>query len=289
MKSQKDISKGEFQHRMFKLVILIIVFVFCALIVGFIYITVTSKTRGDLKIIEPNYTTGKSILKSNEKYQTKISQMDLFNFNKFFNKYNDTKDYYKCEATNFYKKNIYHHYPCIFNSTNKEEIKVLNNIKNKKDVSYLEAKDIGVIDFIDKYLKLLTIDVYNKNNNNENYFKTPKLDNVGRVIINNSIKKVHIYLSPISQINKFNSYQNRDSSDIMYIYLKNNIDDILMDKSGAKKVIYYEFTLNEGDFIYAPSYYFIQIKEPVENLIVYEYQDISPLNDMIFKILYNEI
>ena len=62
MKSQKDISKGEFQHRMFKLVILIIVFVFCALIVGFIYITVTSKTRGDLKIVEPNYSTGESIL-----------------------------------------------------------------------------------------------------------------------------------------------------------------------------------------------------------------------------------
>ena len=200
MKNQKDISKGEFQHRMFKLVILIIVFVFCALIVGFIYITVTSKTRSDLKIIEPNYTTGESILKSNEKYQTKISQIDLFNFNKYFNIYNDTKDYYKCEANNFYKKNIYHHFPCIFNSTNKKEIKVLNNIKNKKDVSYLEVKDIGVIDFIDKYMKLITIDVYNKNNNNDNYFKTPKLDNVGRIIINNSNKKVHIYLSPISQI-----------------------------------------------------------------------------------------
>ena len=138
-------------------------------------------------------------------------------------------------------------------------------------------------------MKLQSIEFYNKDNNNEEYFKKPKLDNIARVIINNSINKIHIYLSPISQIEYFNSYQNKSYSEIINIYLKNNIDDKIKDISNSeyKKIIYYEFDLNEADFIYVPSYYFIQIKEPVDNLISYEYQDKSLFNDMVFKILYS--
>ena len=138
-------------------------------------------------------------------------------------------------------------------------------------------------------MKLQSIEFYNKDNNNEEYFKKPKLDNIARVIINNSIDKIHIYLSPISQIEYFNSYQNKSYSEIINIYLKNNIDDKIKDNSNSeyKKIIYYEFDLNEADFIYVPSYYFIQIKEPVDNLISYEYQDKSLFNDMVFKILYS--
>ena len=151
----------------------------------------------------------------------------------------------------------------------------------------LNSNELGTIDFIDKYMKLLFIEFYHKNNNNDEFFKNPRLDNVGKVIINNSVQKVHIYISPISQIEYFNSYQNKSTSDIVNFYLKNNIDDKIKDNSGEKDIIYYEFDLNEADLIYIPSYYFIQIKEPVDNLIIYEYQDISYFNDMIFKILYS--
>ena len=167
-------------------------------------------------------------------------------------------------------------------------ITILNKIK-KKDYINLNSKNIEKIDFIDKFMKLQSIEFYNKDNNNEEYFKKPKLDNIARVIINNSINKIHIYLSPISQIEYFNSYQNKSYSEIINIYLKNNIDDKIKDISNSeyKKIIYYEFDLNEADFIYVPSYYFIQIKEPVDNLISYEYQDKSLFNDMVFKILYS--
>ena len=270
---------------MFKLIILIIVFVFCGLIVGFIYITITSsKSQKTFKIMDKNFNTEESILKSNEKYQKIISKIDLNNFMLI----NKTKDLLICDSLNFYKSNIVRHIPCIYNLTNKDDIPVINNIKNKKDISYFNVNEIGVIDFIDKYMKLLSIEVYNKNNNNEEYFKIPILDNIGRVIINNSIKKIHIYLSPISQIENFNSYQKKSSSEFINIYLKNNIDDKLQDNFGEKNIIYYEFILNEGDFIYAPSYYFIQIKEPIDNLFSYEYQDISLFNDIVFKILYSE-
>ena len=287
MKDQKEISKGELQHRIFKLIILIIVFVFCSLIVGFIYITITSSSSPkSLKIIDNKYNTEESIIKSNEKYYQVIKSQDRYNYNYIAR--NNLTELLNCDKNNFYKSHISRHFPCIYNFNDKDNITILNKIK-KKDYINLNSKNIEKIDFIDKFMKLQSIEFYNKDNNNEEYFKKPKLDNIARVIINNSINKIHIYLSPISQIEYFNSYQNKSYSEIINIYLKNNIDDKIKDISNSeyKKIIYYEFDLNEADFIYVPSYYFIQIKEPVDNLISYEYQDKSLFNDMVFKILYS--
>ena len=286
MKGKKELSKGEFQHRIFKLVILIIVFIFCSLIVGFIYITITSSSPKSLKVIDNQYNTEESIIKSNAKYHKMIQNQDINNY-RYIQNHNKT-ELINCDKNNFYKDYIFRHFPCIYKYIDTDGINLLNNIKNKKPIN-LNSKNIEVIDFIDKFMKLQSIEIYNKNNNNEEYFKKPKLDNIGRIIINNSIQKVHIYLSPISQIKYFNSYQNKSNSDIIHFYLKNNIDDKIKDNtnSESKFIIYYEYDLNEADFIYVPSYYFIQIKEPIDNLISYEYQDISPYQDMVFKILYS--
>lgn len=286
MKVKKENSKGEFQHRMFKLIILIIVFIFCGLIAGFIYITLTSSiSPKSLKVKDPNYNTEESIIKSNEKYRKMINNLDFYTFTAI--KKNNNTDKFNCDINNFYKNYISNHFPCVYRYNVTDNIYILNNIKNKKDLMHLSTREIGTIDFIDKYMKLLFIEFYHKNNNNNEFFKNPRLDNVARVIINNSVQKVHIYLSPISQIEYFNWYQNKSTSDIVNFYLKNNIDDKIRDNSGEKDIIYYEFDLDEADLIYIPSYYFIQIKEPVDNLIIYEYQDISYFNDMFFKILYS--
>ena len=286
MKNQKDISKGEFQHRMFKLVILIIVFIFCSLIAGFIYITITSSSssKKTLKIIDNNYQTEESILQSNEQYYSLLKSLDE-NFYNLINKMNKTQ-LLMCDKNKFYIRHISSHTPCIYKYNSSDDIPILDNIKNNNFItSNFAPKNI---DFIDKFMKLISIEYYNKNNGNEEYFKNPRLDNIGRVIINNSNKKVHILISPISQIEYFNSFQNKSSSDIINIYLKNNIDVNIKDKlvNGEKKIIYYEFNLNQADFLYIPSYYFIQIKESIENLVSYEYQDISLFNDMVYKILY---
>ena len=286
MKDKKEISKGEFQHRMFKLIILIIVFVFCCLIIGFIYITLTSSSssKQGLKIIDNKYQTEESILKSNEKYHSIIEKQD-YKYYDLINKNNKTS-LLKCDIKNFYKKHISAHFPCLYTFNETDDILKLNNIKNNKDI-YETKSNTRAFDYFDKYMKLLDVELYNKNNGNGEYFKNPRLDNLGRIIINNSNKKVHIYVSPLSQIKYFNSYQNKSNSEIVNFYLKNNIDDKLKDNFEEKSIIYYEFDLNEADFIYIPSYYFIQIKESAENLISYEYQDISMFNDMVFKILYS--
>ena len=249
-----DKEKGEFQHKMFKLIILLIAFIFCCLIGGFVYITITSsssKKEITSKIIERQFSTEESIIQSNQKYYKIISDIDKDNYNLILNK-NITKE---CSMNNFYKTYIYQHIPCISK----------NNITN----------------LADKYFKYISSKIYNEKNGNEDFLKMPKLDNNGRICINNSENKLKILLSPISQIKFFNTKKiESDDINIINIYLKDNIDE-------RKDAIYYEFILDKFDYIYIPSYYFIQTKESLNNFICYEYQDLSFLNDIIFKILYN--
>ena len=249
-----DKEKGEFQHKMFKLIILLIAFIFCCLIGGFVYITITSsssKKEITSKIIEGQFSTEESIIQSNQKYYKIISDIDKDNYNLILNK-NITKE---CSMNNFYKTYIYQHIPCISK----------NNITN----------------LADKYFKYISSKIYNEKNGNEDFLKMPKLDNNGRICINNSENKLKILLSPISQIKFFNTKKiESDDINIINIYLKDNIDE-------RKDAIYYEFILDKFDYIYIPSYYFIQTKESLNNFVCYEYQDLSFLNDIIFKILYN--
>jgi len=249
---KNNLSKGELQHKLFKLVILIIAFIFCCLIGGFIYITLTSTSaKNTTKIIEEKFFTEEAKLNSNEKYHKIISNLDKYYYlylsNKSFNK--------NCSSDNFYKIQIYNHIPCISN--------------------------INITYIINKYLEFISKTIYNKKNGNENFFKIPKLDNKGKLFINNSNKKIKILLAPISQIKYYNSYKKKNDEDNIYnIYLKNNIDE-------RKDTIYYEFILNKSEYLYIPSYYFIQIKEAVDDLLCYKYQDISFFNDIVFQILYN--
>ena len=237
-KTKEEIAKGEFQHKMFKLLILIIAFTFICLIIGFIYITITSSNNKNLKILNNQYNSRESIVKSNYKYKHGISIIDTINYNSFKN----NTELKFCSLNKFYKEQIYKHIPCINN---------INNIK---------------INLFENIMKLISNKSYNKNNNNEGYFKIPRYDNYGKIIINNNEKNIKITMSPISQIKFFN--------DDNYF----NIDE--------KSKFFYEFNLKKNDFLYVPSFYYLQIKENVDDIIVYEYQDNSNFNNMIFKILY---
>jgi len=245
--SKKDITKGEFQHQIFKLLILLIAFIFICLICGFIYITLTSSSsKNAIKLIDTQFTTEESILNSNEKYYKIILNLDKYNHHLLSN----NSKARNCSNNNFYKIQIYNHIPCISNNNN-------------------------IINIINKYLEFNS-----KENLNGDFYKIPKLNKKSKLFINNSGKKIKILLTPISQIKYFNSYQKKDEGEINSIYLKNNIDE-------RKDVIYYEFILDKSEYLFIPSYYFVQIKEKIDNLTCYEYLDISFFNNMVFKILYN--
>ena len=276
MKDAKDISKGDFQHKMYKLIILIIVFIFICLIGGFIYVTFSSTSPN---YSQQTYNDKKAIMKSNEKYYKTLTSTDELTFIKNNNKTSLSI----CNKENFYKEQIYYHLPCIYNNSkeNDECLSILNRLQNLKDYSHVSVDDLGTISFIDKYFKYLTIETYNKFNENSDYFSFPKLNNVGRILINYSKQKLNLYLCPVSQIGNFNSFKKKSNSEYLELYLKNSIYD------QKEKLVYYKTILNEGDFIYVPSYYFLEIKEKVEGLLSYEYQDISTFQDAAFKALYD--
>ena len=104
--SKKDISKGEFQHQMFKLLILLIAFIFICLIGGFIYITLSSSSsKNGIKLIDTKFTTEESILNSNEKYYKIILNIDKYNHHLLSN----NSKIRNCSYNNFYKIQIYNH------------------------------------------------------------------------------------------------------------------------------------------------------------------------------------
>ena len=237
---------------MFKLIILIIAFIFICFIGGFIYITLTSSTaKNTIKIIEEKFFTEESILNSNEKYYKIVSNLD-----KYYYHYLSNKSIVKnCSLDNFYKIQIYNHIPCISN--------------------------INITYIINKYLEFISKTIYNKKMAMKIFLKFQNQIIKENYLLNNSDKKIKILLAPISQIKYYNSYKKKNDEDNIYnIYLKNNIDE-------RKDTIYYEFILNKSEYLYIPSYYFIQIKEAVDDLLCYKYQDISFFNDIVFQILYN--
>ena len=102
--SKKDISKGEFQHQMFKLLILLIAFIFICLIGGFIYITLSSSSsKNSIKLIDTKFTTEESILNSNEKYYKIILNIDKYNHHLLSN----NSKIRNCSNNNFYKIQSY--------------------------------------------------------------------------------------------------------------------------------------------------------------------------------------
>ena len=130
MKDKK--TKGEFQHRMFKLIILIVVFVFCGLIAGFIYMTITSKNS--FKVIDNDYKTEESIIKSNKKYHLMMQNQDRYNYNTIY-KFNHTY-LLTCDKNTFYKEHISFHFPCLYKYNASDDIYILNNIMDKKDLFF---------------------------------------------------------------------------------------------------------------------------------------------------------
>ena len=255
---ENDYLKGEFQHNIFKFIILIMIGIFLCLILGFIYVTFFSPKKTDIDI--------------------KLSILNNIDHLKM-EKYNKTIPY--CDIDLFYINQISKRLPCIYKYDNKSTeqynlyIKTIENNLNEN----FSVDKIGFVYFLDKYMKFIQFNIINKNNN---YFSLLKAENTGKIFINMNNETINFSLSPLSQFKKLNAFKNETYKEFNSFYSNKEIFNDNLDN-----LISFQVELNKGDLLYVPSYFFIQIQNVNKDLLMYEYQDSNKMQDWIFKALFD--
>ena len=270
----KDVNKGEFQHKLFKIIILIILFVFLILIVKFFYITFFPSNKN---IIIPLNNLEKLL----KLHSNKINKLNS-NDENFFKQLNNNFLY--CNLDNFVIENINKNLPCIININNsninyKNFIEKLNNnIKNNN------FNNIEKFFLFEDYFNLIDYKYYN--NSIENYLKFPILEGFSKIFINFDDNEKHFIISPISQILKLKVFRNETNKNFNSIYSNNNFYNET--KNEKNNLIFIKFKIKKGELLFIPSYYFIQTNTTLNNVIEYNYDDNNIILDLSFKTLFDD-
>ena len=270
----KDVNKGEFQHKLFKIIILIILFVFLILIFKFFYITFFPSNKN----INVPLNNLEKLLKL---HSNKINELNS-NDEEFFKQLNNNFLY--CNLDNFVIENINKNLPCIININNsninyKNFIEKLNNnIKNNN------FNDIEKFFLFEDYFYLIDYKYYN--NSIENYLKFPILEGFSKIFINFDNNEKHFIVSPISQILKLKVFRNEINKNFNSIYSNNNFYDET--KNEKNNLIFIKFKIKKGELLFIPSYYFIQTNTTLNNVIEYNYDDNNIILDLSFKTLFDD-
>lgn len=283
--SHGQYKKGNMQHKIFKLIILIIVGVFLYLIFSFIKIEFFSKSN-----IDYNF----------EMYQEKYNYLE--NIDKQF--YVQGGALQECNLKDFYSEHISNYRPCVVGK-NMESLQYLDKLKlfiseiKRKDgytnIRGAEAK-IGFMDFF-KYLEF--IDIYMTTDNTD---LNPKLINKDLVIIVVE-GGIEIALSPITQINKLKPLRSAEIDERTSIFNPITCNQDLFqayDEKNNMSPIVFKSNLNEGDIVYIPSYFFKQIHRrnvghtytdtDANNsaLVTFEFLSSSRILNTIYKVLFDD-
>ena len=270
----KDVNKGEFQHKLFKIIILIILFVFLILIFKFFYITFFPSNKN----INVPLNNLEKLLKL---HSNKINELNS-NDEEFFKQLNNNFLY--CNLDNFVIENINKNLPCIININNsninyKNFIEKLNNnIKNNN------FNDIEKFFLFEDYFYLIDYKYYN--NSIENYLKFPILEGFSKIFINFDNNEKHFIVSPISQILKLKVFRNEINKNFNSIYSNNNFYNET--KNEKNNLIFIKFKIKKGELLFIPSYYFIQTNTTLNNVIEYNYDDNNIILDLSFKTLFDD-
>ena len=270
----KDVNKGEFQHKLFKIIILIILFVFLILIFKFFYITFFPSNKN----INVPLNNLEKLLKL---HSNKINELNS-NDEEFFKQLNNNFLY--CNLDNFVIENINKNLPCIININNsninyKNFIEKLNNnIKNNN------FNDIEKFFLFEDYFYLIDYKYYN--NSIENYLKFPILEGFSKIFINFDNNEKHFIVSPISQILKLKVFRNEINKNFNSIYSNNNFYNET--KNEKNNLIFIKFKIKKGELLFIPSYYFIQTNTKLNNVIEYNYDDNNIILDLSFKTLFDD-
>ncbi len=261
--NHEEKRKGEFQHKLFKFAVLIIVFVFFCLIVGFIYVEFFGSANTD--------TTNAIFEINNERYNY------LNSIDQSFYHQNDIQ-IAQCNISSFYIDHISNNIPCIISYEKATEeyrtfIESVSNHRNNKE-------QLSLISFVNYLLKFIQIKIGKEINN----LSIATSDSRNKFFINLSEKEKNTFtLSPISQINKLNPYKNETYREYGVIYAKEDLFTL------SNEIILFSVELKKGDMLYVPSYYFVEMKEKEYNdMILYEYNNNNKLMEIAFKALFDD-
>lgn len=281
-------KKGSLQHKIFKVIILVIVAVFFYLIYSFVKI----------EFFKRNSQSDYSLELNSEKfdYLEKLDRLFLYSKNK---KYVDD-----CNLEEFYTQNLVVHKPCVIKKSESTDIylKNINQIlvENKLDSKPSNIKTVensinlkglvGKIGFLE-FMEYLEYDnLYLRfgseiNNNLSNSSATNK-----HLVLIQLDQAMEIRLSPITQIKKYNSHRNIIDLNLLKFNSIEITDDLFSFDDKDSETIILKIKLNKGDIIYIPPYFFVQEKHSKENDVSlrFEFKSNSRLLDTLFKVLYDD-
>lgn len=256
---KKDKRKGDFQHKIFKFIILVIVFVFILLIIGFIYIQIFPGTKEENLI---------------KKYEYLKKQDYIFYGTSSFGFRLDVQE---CNLDKFLVKHISENVPCVIRydkERNNQYGEFINKILSLKTYT---TQEIGLLYFAEPYMNFLEM----KNQTSIADYSHPSADNIARFFISVNPEK-HFYISPITEFKSMKAFKNETYKEFNTLYSKIDLSTI------KQSILHFVAKLNKGDLIYIPSFFFTQIIEGNEGLISYEYSDTTKVHQTMLKALFDD-
>ena len=313
----EKLKKNNISHRIFKIIVLFIVAIFCYLIISFIKIQFMTYNKKGFNL-ESNF----------EKYKYLDSRDQHFNYLKN-NKIKGELE--SCNIKDFYYEHVTNYKPCfISKNTNSELEEYFNKIQDvladninlnfneksfDKSDSYSTSKTfieknlkglfnkIGVMNFakILNFSQLFIKTAVEKKEVSEKFDlkSSPKKSNA---VLNNKDYlfiqlegDAQFLLSPITQINKVRSYRDEEETQTISKFNEIKSEKDLFEEyaktEDESNLILLFVNLKRGDMLYVPAYFFIQDNFPKESadiLMKFEFESNSRILNTIFKVLFDD-
>jgi hypothetical protein len=304
----KKRKKGSFQHKLFKVVILIIVAVFFYLIFSFLRIEFFKSNTIDYKFDL-----------NSEKYNY-LERIDNYFYYSKDNKYLD-----ECDIQNFYSEHISDNKPCKISTNSSFSFNVENYVQKVKKIlkenkitvedlkqskTKSEENSINLLGFVNKIGFLSFMETLEFNNLFFRHESENKRLGAKAILADKNYFFIQLEgsrefrLSPITQINKLKPKRdNLDSNNFINFNQVESEEDLFKLESEQEnkenqneaypKIL--KVNLKENEILFVPSYFFIQEREfekksSLESNVSlkFEFLSNSRIMNSMFKVLFDD-
>jgi hypothetical protein len=288
----KGKRKESTQHKVFKVVILLIVGVFCYLIISFVKIEFfRNKTEYNFELNSGKY-----------------NYLDLKDKAWTFNYTNNSDNLLdECNMKDFFSEQVSNSKPCIIRKSYSEleayyqnainvladsKLTEVDKLKTKSNTELNlqgAANKIGFMNFAKIFsFSSLWISYGDKNK----LISDPVLHNKEYLFLQIDGER-KFFLSPITQINKLNPYRNKENEKKSYmifnpIFSHENLNHLYISKP-SQQIIILKTELKKGDMLYIPAYFFVQETNEDENIsLKFEFDNNSRILNTMYKVLFDD-